>query len=113
MKVGQFLRQCVSIAFAGSLLGLLINRVSPHGVDLRRPVYAAAESGTGSCVGPGAARISSAVAAGMCSDCTVAFVDARTSSAFALGHVSGAFHLPPMGIPMRRARCENCPARRP
>src|SRR4029077_8392910 len=38
-------------------------------------------------------------ASGMCSDCTVAFVDARTASAFAQGHVAGAIHLPPIGHP--------------
>jgi rhodanese-related sulfurtransferase len=97
MRILVLVRQSLGISASGAVLGLAINAASVHGVDLRRPVFAAAEAGTGTCTGPGSTRITPTAAAGLCSDCTVAFVDARTSSAFALGHVAGAVHLPPVG----------------
>ncbi len=94
----RVLRQGGAIVAVGAGVGLALNAVHPHGVALARPVFAAAETGTGTCSAPGGnASITPAVAAGMCSDCTVAFVDARTASAFAEGHIAGALHLPPVG----------------
>ncbi len=93
--------QAAGLAAAGVALGLAVNAVNPRGVRLQRPFYAAAESGVTACVAPGSAvgRVAVPAAALLCNDCTVAFVDARTASDFAEGHVPGAVHLPPAGHP--------------
>jgi rhodanese-related sulfurtransferase len=101
----QMLRQAGVIVAVGALIGTVLNALHVRGVALAHPFYAAAESGVAACSAPGhGGRISPAAAAGMCSDCTVAFVDARSASAFAQGHVAGAMHLPPVGHADEAAR---------
>lgn len=100
------LRQAAAVAVAGAAAGLALNAVHARGLAFGRPVHAAAEAGTGVCVGDARpiVEIGAESAAALCNDCTVAFVDARTASAYAAGHVAGALHLPPLGHPDERAR---------
>jgi len=81
---------------------LLANPWTPRPVTLGRPVFASSTSGTASCSAPTSAamtpvRISQPEARTACNACTAAFVDARGENAFALGHISGALHLPAAG----------------
>jgi rhodanese-related sulfurtransferase len=99
--------QLLALLCGGSLLGLGLNAASPHPINLLQPVFSAAESGGGTCSAPhgeaGAPSdfrsISPNDAAGMCTGCTAAFVDARAASEYAEGHVPNALHLPPHDHP--------------
>jgi 3-mercaptopyruvate sulfurtransferase SseA len=101
--------QAAAVVAAGTLVGLGANAASPRAVPLGTPVHAAAESGAGQCSDPGAAaapaspRIGAAEAKGLCDACTAGFVDARSASEYAAGHVTNAIHLPPAGHPGERA----------
>jgi rhodanese-related sulfurtransferase len=84
---------------AGALVGLGVNAASPHPARLGEPVLPAAEAQAGMCQLPGQLpsipRISVEEAAPMCAACTAAFIDARSASEYAAGHVAGALHLQP------------------
>ncbi len=89
-----------AIAVAGLGVGLAANALSRRPADLGRPVFAAAEAAV--CrQGPGEPvnRISFQEAEKLCVACTAAFVDARSASDYAAGHVTNAIHLPPAGHP--------------
>jgi 3-mercaptopyruvate sulfurtransferase SseA len=89
--------QSILLCAAGSLLGLAANPLTPHPAPLREPVYAAAEQPGAACRDPSVSipRISFAEAAPLCIACTATFVDARSASEYAAGHVNGALHLAP------------------
>jgi 3-mercaptopyruvate sulfurtransferase SseA len=100
----RILLEAASIAVAGALLGLGLNAASPRSAPLATPVHAAAESGGGMCAtgeaapaAPRARRISVEEAKGHCDACTAGFVDARSGTEYAAGHVTNAVHLPPAG----------------
>ncbi len=89
-----------AIAVAGLGAGLTANAFSRHPADLGRPVFAAAEAGACQ-LGPSepVSRISFQEAEKLCSACTAAFIDARSASDYAAGHITNAIHLPPAGHP--------------
>ena len=95
------LLQIPIIAAAGVALGLASNALSPHPIRPGVPIHAVAESGIGSCSANGGGssikRIEEWEAEAMCIACTAGFVDARSASSFAAGHIEGAIHLPPIG----------------
>ncbi len=101
----RLLAHAASVALAGAAVGLVANALSPRPATLATPVHSAAERGGGMCAEPGApaasraARISVAEAKALCDACTAGFVDARTATEYAAGHVTGAVHLPPAGHP--------------
>lgn len=101
----RLLLEAASIVAAGSLAGLALNAASPRPASLATPVHSAAERGGGMCAAPGAAasprarRIGVEEARGHCDACTAGFVDARTATEYAAGHVTDAVHLPPVGHP--------------
>lgn len=101
--------QLALLALAGPALGLTINAFSPRPATLGQPVVSAAESGTGSCSSAGvkaiqpAPRIGVEEAKALCAACTSAFVDARSASAYADGHIPDAIHLPPRGHPQEKS----------
>jgi 3-mercaptopyruvate sulfurtransferase SseA len=92
--------QAAAIAFAGLAVGLVVNWSARRPAPLGRPVRSAAE--TGICrtelagAGP-VTRISFQDAERLCSSCAAAFVDARSASDYAAGHIANAIHLPPSG----------------
>ncbi|HVP67475.1 MAG TPA: rhodanese-like domain-containing protein [Anaeromyxobacteraceae bacterium] len=102
MRTGPTLALFVA---SGATLGLAANALSPHPALVGRPVVSVAEAGGGACAAPGplpataAPRISVAEAAALCQACQAAFVDARSATEFARGHVANAVHLPPAGHP--------------
>jgi len=95
------LRQVLLVVAAGVVAGLGANALSPKPAPLGQPVRPAAEAGAAACVpDPSAtpvARIAVTEAAALCAACSAGFVDARSARDFAVGHVSGAVHLPPAG----------------
>ncbi len=95
------LRQALLVVAAGVLAGLGANALSPRPAPLGQPVWPAAEAAAGACLAdpsaPPVARIAAAEAAALCTACSAGFVDARSASDFAAGHVAGAVHLPPAG----------------
>ncbi len=94
-----------ALAAASLAAGLAANALSRHPADLKRPVYAA--EGSACQLGPPAGepipRISFNEAEKLCTACTAAFVDARSASDYAAGHVTNAIHLPPAGHPEEAA----------
>jgi thiosulfate/3-mercaptopyruvate sulfurtransferase len=94
-----------AVALAGAIIGLGANALSPRPAALGTPVHSAAERGGGMCAAAGAPaaarapRISVAEAKALCDACTAGFVDARTATEYAAGHVTNAVHLPPAGHP--------------
>ena len=100
--------QMAVLAAAGGLLGLLANPFSPHPVALGNPIYAAAESGAGTCASPHGeaataapeplAHLPARQAISLCEACTAGFVDARPASEFVRGHIPNAVHLPPHAL---------------
>jgi rhodanese-related sulfurtransferase len=101
----RFLLEASFIVIAGAAGGLALNAASPRPAPLATPIHAAAESGGGMCgtgaapASPRARRISVEEAKVHCDACTAGFVDARTATEFAAGHVTNAIHLPPVGHP--------------
>lgn len=101
----RLLAQAAAVALAGTTVGLGANALSPRPAALRTPVHSAAERGGGMCADAGGAaaarapRISVAEAKALCDACTAGFVDARTATEYAAGHVTNAVHLPPAGHP--------------
>jgi rhodanese-related sulfurtransferase len=95
--------QATLLAAAGAALGLGGNLLSPRPVRLLEPVRAAAEE-AGICKLPGGPgltpRIPVTAAAPMCVACSAGFVDARSATEYAAGHVSGAVHLPQGAAPL-------------
>jgi 3-mercaptopyruvate sulfurtransferase SseA len=83
---------------AGMSLGLLINRVHPHGVrfgSFAAPTACAAPaSQAGAAPAPAVEVLSLAQVASLCGDPHALVADARSAERFAEGHVSGAIHLP-------------------
>ena len=99
MKV---LLQATAVALSGLAVGLVVNLSSRQPAPLGRPVYAAAESGicrTESAAATPVTRISFREAEKLCSACAAAFVDARSASDYAAGHITNAIHLPASGHP--------------
>lgn len=90
--------QALVLASATGLFGLVINAARPEGLPLDRPVLAASGDSSATCSVPVGATVEIDVAAarGLHAD-GVAFVDARQASAYAMGHVPGALHLPSRG----------------
>lgn len=105
------------LVVSGAALGLGANALSPHPAPVGRNVLSVAEAGGGACAVPGpppaaaSPRISVAEAAGLCQTCQAAFVDARSASEFARGHVANAVHLPPAGHPDESAALAGLRAR--
>jgi len=101
----RLLAQATAIALAGGATGLAANALSPRPAPLATPVHSAAERGGGSCADPDAPRASAAPriavaeAKALCDACAAGFVDARSATEFAAGHVTDAIHLPPTGHP--------------
>jgi 3-mercaptopyruvate sulfurtransferase SseA len=101
----RILAEAASILLAGGLVGLGANALGPRPAPLGTPIHSAAESGGGTCDAPGAPaatrapRIEVDAAKGHCDACTAGFVDARSATEYARGHVTGAVHLPPSGHP--------------
>lgn len=99
----RHLLRVVAIALAGAGLGLAINPFTPKPARLTVPVYPASASGAATCSAHAEpappVRVSQQDAKQACEACSAAFVDARGESAFAEGHIPGAFHLPPSGHP--------------
>lgn len=91
--------QALALAFFGGLAGLTANALRGEGLDLRRPVLAAAgEIGGASCAAPEAAipEIDLAEARRLHGE-GADFVDARPAGTYGHGHVAGALHLPSRG----------------
>lgn len=105
----RLLAQAAAVALAGGIVGVGANALSPRPAPLGTPVHSAAERGGGLCADPGGAaaarapRISVAEAKVLCDACTAGFVDARTATEYAAGHVTNAVHLPPAGHPAEAA----------
>jgi rhodanese-related sulfurtransferase len=105
MRPMRLFAQCAAIVLLGSGLGLLLNSASGRPARLREAIYPAAASGIAACSSTpqglhalhGHPEMPLAEAFEACKGCTVGFVDARSASAFAQGHISGAHHLPPAG----------------
>lgn len=101
----RLLLDAALLLVAGAVLGLVLNAASPRPAPLATPVHAAAESGGGMCATAGAPaapkgrRISVEEAKTHCDACTAGFVDARSATEYAAGHVTNAVHLPPAGHP--------------
>ena len=96
--------QLIALGTAGTLVGLGANALSPRPAPLGQAVRPASETTPGACavdesVSGAVPRITVQQAAPLCSDCSAAFVDARTAEQFQAGHISGAVHLPPGDIP--------------
>lgn len=103
----RLLAQVSALSLAGVLVGLGVNALSPRPARLGTPVRSVAEEvgscrlpAQGSLLGSLFPRVSVAEAAPMCLACSAAFVDARSAADFAVGHVSGAIHLPPGEVPL-------------
>lgn len=97
----RLIRPSLVLCAVGSVVGLAINATSTHGVALGTPVYPSSASAT-VCADPTAApvpvdhpRIALDDAISRCEACSAGFVDARGAVAFAHGHITNAFHLPP------------------
>jgi 3-mercaptopyruvate sulfurtransferase SseA len=103
----KLLIQLAAILFGGSIVGLAANAMSARPANLLRAVYPASDSGTAVCGASPEAKhevhghrfMAQKDAVAACSDCTVAFVDARGAADFAGGHIPQAVHLPPSGHP--------------
>lgn len=99
MSPVRVIKQSLLLVFIGSLMGLGINWASPRPARLVHPVYPASSSGTATCTAapqpPTVMSQADAIAA--CGSCSVGFVDARGTAAYASGHIPGAVHLPPQG----------------
>jgi 3-mercaptopyruvate sulfurtransferase SseA len=99
----RLLVRVIAIAVAGAGLGLAVNPLTPRPARLGTAVYPASASGAATCSAHAEpappVRISQQDAKQACEACSAAFVDARGESAFAEGHIPGAFHLPPSGHP--------------
>lgn len=100
------LAQALLLTVGGALLGLGLNAASPRPAALSEPVLPTAEMGSGGqCSVPGAPgetpapRIDVQAAKGLCEACNAGFVDARSSTEYAEGHIANAVHLPPAGCP--------------
>ena len=94
--MAETLAQVLAIALVGLSLGLAANAMHPQGVTLGLAVHSAAEAGAGSCEATlNPLTLSSHEASHLCESEEVVFVDARSASAYASGHVVGAIHLPP------------------
>ena len=106
--LARLARQVLVVSAAGLAVGAGLNAASSHGVSLLAPVYPASASAT-VCNDPAAAperrehpRMPLDEALAACEACTAGFVDARGAAAFAHGHITGAFHLPPEGFEGRK-----------
>jgi rhodanese-related sulfurtransferase len=100
----KIVSQLLAIGAAGALVGLGGNALSPRPAPLGEAVRPASETTPGTCAAEadttsGVPRITVEEAAPLCSDCSAAFVDARTAEQYQAGHVSGAVHLPPGDVP--------------
>jgi 3-mercaptopyruvate sulfurtransferase SseA len=101
----RILVHTAAVALAGAAIGLGANALSPRPAALGTPVHSAAERAGGICAAAGAPaasrapRISVAEAKALCDACTAGFVDARSATEYAAGHVTNAVHLPPAGHP--------------
>lgn len=97
--------EAAALLTAGAVSGLALNAASPRPASLAAAVHSAAERGGGTCAVPGAPaaprsrRIGVEEARGHCDACTAGFVDARSATEYAAGHVTDAVHLPPAGHP--------------
>lgn len=83
----------------GLALGLAVNAARPNGITLRSfkaPALCAATTGTGQSAGggPAVSVVAPADAVGLCGDPQTLIADVRPADKFAVGHVSGAIHLP-------------------
>jgi rhodanese-related sulfurtransferase len=87
------------LCFAGSILGIAGNALTPHPAPLGARVVPSADLPGAACEEPrsSVARISVEAAKPLCLACTAAFVDARSPAEYASGHVTGALHLAPGG----------------
>lgn len=92
LKMAKLLGRTAFLSLLGALAGLILNGLRPDGVALRAAPPAAV------CKAPDAVRpverLSPEQANSLCADPTVLVADARSSTAFAAGHVAGAVHLP-------------------
>jgi 3-mercaptopyruvate sulfurtransferase SseA len=99
----RLLRQLLTLAVLGGVVGFALNPFTPKPVPPGTPVHPASASAAATCGEKPAAAphehrmmaIDEALKA--CVGCTAAFVDARGDVAFAEGHIPGAVHLPPEG----------------
>jgi len=94
--MGTLLRAAL-LCTAGAIIGLLGNGLTPRPAPLGARVPPSADQPGAVCEDPAAsiARISVEAAQPLCVACTAVFVDARSGTEYATGHVTGALHLAP------------------
>lgn len=88
--IGVVAGRALVLAIAGGVLGILIAKARPGGLDWTPRVHAA------SCEAPAVEprRVSPSGAASLCARSDVLIADARPATDFAAGHIAGAVHLP-------------------
>jgi len=88
------LRHSATLAFAGAMLGLLLNAIRADGVALLRPFEPETHGATECSVAAGSVAIDVADAERLLAENEAVFGDVRPAAEYAEGHVVDAVHLP-------------------
>jgi rhodanese-related sulfurtransferase len=96
--MGSLIARAALLLGGAMALGLAVNAVRPGGVALRSfaaPVVCTTAPGAAApSAAPPVLVVAPADAVGLCGDPDTVIADVRPPAAFALGHVTGAIHLP-------------------